>query len=280
MAHCIIVGCGDVGSRLAAQLVAGGHSVTGVRRRQAELPAGVQTLQADVAAPACPAGWPEQVDYLVYAVAAGRGGEAAYQAAYVDGLRNVLGWLAQRQQRVKRLVFVSSTGVYGQSAGEWVDEDAETAPTGFSGRILLAAEQLALASDQPATWLRLAGIYGPGRGYLLSQAQSGAQAEPLQYGNRIHADDAASLLASLIAKAEQGVALAEGYIGVDDEPAPLDEVLRWLRAQLGVTEGGGELLKRRAGSKRCRNTRARALGWAPQYPSYREGYAALLQRAD
>lgn len=276
MAQVVIVGCGDVGSRLAAQLQQAGHTVTGVRRSAASLPAGVQALQADVGVAACPADWPAQVDYLVYAVAAGAGGEAAYQAAYVEGLRNVLGWLAQRGQQLKRLLFISSTGVYGQSDGQWVDETSPTEPAGYSGRILLAAEQLALESGQPASWLRLAGIYGPGRGYLLKQARSGAQAEPLQFTNRIHADDAANLLATLIAQAEQGAALEVGYLGVDDEPAPLDEVLAWLRAELGIAAGTGELAKRRAGSKRCSNQRARALGWAPQYPSYREGYRVLL----
>ena len=276
MAQIVIVGCGDVGSRLAAQLQQAGHMVTGVRRSAAPLPVGVQALQADVGVSACPADWPAQVDYLVYAVAAGAGGEAAYQAAYVEGLRNVLGWLAQRGQQLKRLLFVSSTGVYGQSDGQWVDETSPTEPAGYSGRILLAAEQLALESGQAASWLRLAGIYGPGRGYLLKQAQSGARAEPLQFSNRIHADDAASLLATLIAKAEQGAVLEAGYLGVDNEPAPLDEVLTWLRAELGIAEGAGELAKRRAGSKRCSNQRARALGWQPQYPSYREGYRALL----
>ncbi len=74
-----------------------------------------------------------------------------------------------------------------------------------------------------------------------------------------------------------GKPLADCYLGVDDEPAPLHEVVAWLREQLGVSHWSDEQRVRRAGSKRCRNARARALGWAPQYPSYREGYAAILQ---
>lgn len=73
-----------------------------------------------------------------------------------------------------------------------------------------------------------------------------------------------------------GVPLADCYLGVDDEPAPLHEVVSWLREQLGVGHWSDEQRVRRAGSKRCSNARARALGWAPQYPSYREGYAAIL----
>jgi hypothetical protein len=66
------------------------------------------------------------------------------------------------------------------------------------------------------------------------------------------------------------------YIGVDDCPAPLHEVVAWLRDYLGVTSWSAEASIRRAGSKRCRNTRARALGWVPQYADYRQGYAAIL----
>ena len=68
------------------------------------------------------------------------------------------------------------------------------------------------------------------------------------------------------------------YIGVDDAPAPLAEVVGWLREYLGVTEWSEDASVRRTGSKRCSNARARALGWTPQYSSYREGYA--VQSAD
>lgn len=100
--------------------------------------------------------------------------------------------------------------------------------------------------------------------------------EPPLYANRIHADDAAGLLAFLLQADAEGAPLADCYLGVDDAPAPLHEVVGWLREQLGVTQWAAENSVRRAGSKRCSNARARALGWAPQFPSYREGYAAVL----
>jgi nucleoside-diphosphate-sugar epimerase len=102
--------------------------------------------------------------------------------------------------------------------------------------------------------------------------------DPPLYGNRIHVDDAAGLLAFLLRHVEQGGALQQCYIGVDDAPAPLAEVVDWLREYLGVTEWAADASVRRAGSKRCSNARAKALGWVPKYPSYREGYAAILQR--
>ena len=171
--------------------------------------------------------------------------------AYVDGLRRVLAWLAQHGQRPKRLLFVSSSGVYGQQHGEWVDETSAAHAEGYSGRVMREAEQVALASGLPATVVRLTGIYGPGREWLLGQVRQGYRvaSEPPLYGNRIHADDAAGLLAYLLQADARGVALEDCYIGVDDQPAPLHEVVAWLREQLGVSHWSAESTVRRAGSK-------------------------------
>lgn len=275
----LIVGCGDIGGRLATRLVAERWQVHGLRRSVGQLPAGVRGVAGDLFEPRCPAAWPTgQVDYLVYCVAASQHDEAGYQAAYVEGLQRVLGWLAEHGQQPRRLLFVSSSSVYAQRQGEWVDETSPTEPVGYSGRLMLKAEQVALGSGIPATCVRLTGIYGPGRERLSSQVREGYRVavEPPLYGNRIHADDGAALLAHLLEADWQGRVLEDCYIGVDDEPAPLAEVVEWLRGYLGVTAWAEEASIRRAGSKRCSNARARALGWTPQYPSFREGYAALL----
>ncbi|CRI59736.1 SDR family oxidoreductase [Pseudomonas sp. CCOS 191] len=276
----LIVGCGDVGGRLARQLLAHGWQVDGLRRSVRDLPEGVRPVAADLSNPQLPEAWPARApDYLVYCVAANQHDEAGYQAAYVDGLRHVLDWLKTNGQRPRRLLFVSSSSVYAQQDGEWIDESAATAPEGYSGKVMLEAERLALGSGIPASIVRLTGIYGPGREWLLSQVRQGYRVaeEPPLYGNRIHAEDAAGLLAHLLQADARGVALDDCYIGVDDDPAPLAEVVGWLREYLGVTEWSDEQRVRRTGSKRCSNARARALGWAPQYPSYKEGYAAILQ---
>ncbi|AMK33581.1 SDR family oxidoreductase [Pseudomonas mosselii] len=276
----LIVGCGDVGSRLARQLLAQGWQVSGLRRSVDQLPEGVRPIAADLAEPQIPSAWPEQgPDYLVYCVAASQHDAAGYQAAYVEGLRHVLGWLAAKGQRPRRLVFVSSSSVYAQQDGEWIAEAAATQPEGYSGKVMLEAERLALGSGIPATIVRLTGIYGPGREWLLSQVRQGYRVaeEPPLYGNRIHAEDAACLIAHLLQADARGVALDDCYIGVDDDPAPLAEVVAWLREYLGVTQWSDEQRVRRTGSKRCSNARARALGWVPMYPSYKEGYAAILQ---
>ncbi|NMY50422.1 SDR family oxidoreductase [Pseudomonas sp. WS 5011] len=278
----MIAGCGDVGGRLGQQLNAAGWTVYGLRRSVALLPQGIRPVAGDLHADACPAAWPsEPLDYLVYCAAATDHDEAGYRAAYVDGLRRVLGWLAQQGQRPKRVLFVSSSGVYGQQLGEWVDEQSPAEAGSYSGRIMREAEQLALNSGLPASLVRLTGLYGPGREWLLKQVRQGYRvvSEPPLYGNRIHVDDAAGLLAYLLQADARSVALDNCYIGVDDQPAPLHEVVAWLREQLEISHWSDDSTVRRSGSKRCSNARARALGWTPQYPSYREGYGVLLSKA-
>ncbi|WP_047338121.1 SDR family oxidoreductase [Pseudomonas protegens] len=275
----LIAGCGDVGSRLATQLLAEQWQVYGLRRNVSRLPQGVVGVAGDLFSEQCPGQWPQAApDYLVYCAAATEHDEAGYRAAYVDGLQHVLGWLKQRGQVPKRLLFVSSSSVYEQKGGEWVDETSMAGAQAYSGRMMLEAEQVALGSGIPATVVRLTGIYGPGREWLLTQVRRGYRVaiEPPLYGNRIHADDAAGLLAFLLKADRSGKALDDCYIGVDDAPAPLAEVVDWLRDYLGVTEWADDASVRRTGSKRCSNARARALGWVPRYPSYREGYAAIL----
>ena len=277
----LIAGCGDVGGRLGQQLNAVGWTVYGLRRSVSQLPEGIRPVAGDLHNDPCPAAWPtESLDYLVYCAAATEHDEAGYRAAYVDGLRHVLGWLAQYGQQPKRVLFVSSSGVYGQQHGDWVDETSPAEAENYSGRIMREAEQLALHSVLPASVVRLTGLYGPGRQWLLNQVRQGYRvaSEPPLYGNRIHVDDAAGLLAFLLQADASGVALEDCYIGVDDEPAPLHEVVAWLREQLHVSHWSEGSTVRRAGSKRCSNARARALGWTPQYPTFREGYRAILQQ--
>ncbi|WP_296260748.1 MULTISPECIES: SDR family oxidoreductase [unclassified Pseudomonas] len=275
----LIAGCGDIGGRLASQLLPQGWTVYGLRRSVAMLPAGVCGVSGDLFDARIPAQWPEgRVDYLVYCATPSERDEAGYRAAYVQGLRHVLGWVQRSGQKPRRILFVSSSSVYGQQHGEWVDEASLAQASGFSGQVMREAEQVALDSGLQATIVRLTGIYGPGRSDLMNRVRQGYSVaeDPPLYGNRIHADDAAGLLAFLLQADARGVALDDIYIGVDDAPAPLAEVVKWMRERLGVTQWSDENSVRRAGSKRCSNARAKALGWMPRYASYKEGYEAML----
>lgn len=265
----LVAGCGYVGTELARRLVADGHEVWGLRRSPGVLPAGVRGLAADVTDPATLAVLPRDVEAVVYAVAPGSRDEAAYRAAYVDGLANVLTAVGD----VGRLVFVSSTAVYGQTDGSEVDEDSPTAPDRPTGRILLEAEGVARSAG--GTVLRLGGIYGPGRTRLVDEVRAGVATFPPEpvHTNRIHRDDAAGAIAHLL----QLDAPAPVYLGVDDDPATRREVLTWLAERLGAPPPREAPDQRtRGGNKRCRNTRLRASGYELIYPSFRDGYGAML----
>ncbi|MGH8418528.1 MAG: SDR family oxidoreductase [Pseudomonas sp.] len=279
MPSVLIAGCGDIGGRLASQLLLEGWTVYGLRRSVAKLPEGVRGVNGDLFDARIPVHWPEgRIDYLVYCATPTERDETGYRAAYVQGLRHVLGWVERSGQKPRRILFVSSSSVYGQKQGEWIDETSPAEALGFSGQVMREAEQVALDSGLPATVVRLTGIYGPGRSDLMNRVRQGYSVaiDPPLYGNRIHADDAAGLLAFLLRADARGVALDDVYIGVDDAPAPLAEVVDWMRERLGVTQWSDENSVRRAGSKRCSNARARALGWVPRYASYKEGYEAML----
>lgn len=272
----LIAGCGDVGAALGVQLARAGHRVWGLRRRPAGLPGDITPLAADLADPASLRNLPDGVDRVVYTAAAGGYDDGAYRRAYVDGVYNLLDALVAAGRPPERFVFASSTSVYGQSGGEWVDETSQTEPTGFAGRRMLEGEQAARSGPCAAVAVRFGGIYGPGRLRLLRRVVDGGECvdAPPVYTNRIHRDDCAGVLAHL-AFLEQPEPV---YLAVDDEPAPECEVMDWLAARLGVAapgrRGQGGALPAR-GNKRCRNARLRASGYAFRYPGYRAGYGAL-----
>lgn len=267
----LIAGCGDVGTGVAALLARGGHEVTGLRRTAVAMPPGVTCLCADLTAPATLAPLAGAWDVVVYAPTPAERGEAAYRAVFEHGLAHLFSVL-----RARRLLFVSSTAVYGQDDGTWVDEDTVVAPQAFNGAVLVRAEELARTLAPEPVAVRLGGIYGPGREWLIRSARAAAgqplTARPVHWTNRIHRDDAAALIAHLATLGDPQVA----YNGVDDSPAARFEVLSWLARQLGlaapvpVTEAGPDT------GKRVRNGRLRRTGLLLRYPDYRAGYRALL----
>jgi nucleoside-diphosphate-sugar epimerase len=275
----LIAGAGYVGAALARELVAGGHEVVLLRRSAAQAPPGARAFRADLTAPRALDALPA-ADWVFYTAAADERSDAAYRLAYVEGLARLIERFERAEAPPRRLLFTSSTAVYGQQAGEWVDESSETEPADFSGRRLLEGEALVRGAPFPGTVLRLGGIYGPGRTSLLERARSGAVGGPT-YTNRIHRDDAAAALAHLA----QHAAPEPRYVAVDCEPAPEAEVLAWLARRLKAsasrpTEAAARSSRGARGNKRCRNARLLAAGFRFRYPTYREGYEALLAGRD
>jgi nucleoside-diphosphate-sugar epimerase len=259
----VIAGAGDVGGRLATLRLAAGDEVIALRRRETAATPGLRTVRADLASGEGLARLPRQAEALVFCAAPDRRDEAAYRALYLDGLRRLLDACM-----APRLVFVSSSAVYRDDAGEWVDEDTPADPPAFNGRVLLETERV-LARHDGGTALRLSGIYGPGREMMLRKARAGEAGRP-HWTNRIHAEDAASALSHLL----DLPAPASCYLGSDDQPTPESELLDWLRAREGLPSVAAA--EGAATGRRLRNARLRASGWSPRYPDYRAGYGALL----
>jgi nucleoside-diphosphate-sugar epimerase len=281
----LIAGCGYVGCALARMLVEDGDVVWGLRRNPADLPDGVRPVAGDVGDPGSLGDVPSHPDVIVYAVAPADRSPEAYRAAYVDGVARVLRAAGDTANPFRgRLVLVSSTGVYGESEGAWVDEDTDPNPADETGRVLLEGERAARSFGGRGTVLRLGGIYGPGRDRTVRRVASGEAGCPEAglFGNRIHRDDAAGAARHLAALPDPGPT----YVGVDSEPAELRAVYRWIadgldvadpcadaRADIGAPAG------RRGTNKRCSNARLLQSGYTFRYPTFREGYADFIAAA-
>jgi nucleoside-diphosphate-sugar epimerase len=277
----LIAGCGYVGTALGERLVALGHEVWAIRRDPSALPNSFNKFAADLTHRRAIEDLPGSIDYVVYCASAGESSDAAYQRAYVDGLSNVLS--ATEGSGVRRVFFTSSTSVYAQTGGVVVDEESETRPEHFSGvRTLQAENLLRRAKHAPSTSLRCAGIYGPGRTRLIDSVRQGTASMSTRLTNRIHRDDIAGVIVHLMqAEAVQAGVAPPVLLLSDDEPAPQRDVTTFIAQQLGVPEPpvGAAEPSGRGGDKRCNNARLKATGYHLQYPSYREGYAAMLAGA-
>jgi nucleoside-diphosphate-sugar epimerase len=301
----LIVGCGYAGRAIARKLTGAGVAVTGTVARpeglEAVAAAGAAPLQLDLAEALArsPAedGRADLTalvaahDAVVYAVGPARVGEGDQ---FADFLPAFLDLLEEAPPPLRAFVYLSSTGVYGERGGEWVDEATPLgADVGPRGRLRQAAEAALLRAWRewglPVRILRLAGIYGPGRHVglrLRAGTATVVEAEPPLVVNRIHVDDLARACAAALARGASG----EVYVVADDEPATLREVGDYAASLLGLPPPPGEDLeaaRARLGAanlhlvadrKRCRNAKLKqALRVRLKYPTYREGIPAVLQ---
>jgi len=281
----LIVGCGYLGQRLATRCQQAGHTVQAMTRsaERAEVfrARGWQPIVADICEPATLSHLPE-VDAVVFAVGYDRTSGRTQQEVYVQGLAHILERVAGR---CHRFIYISSSSVYGQQAGEWVDEDSVCEPTQTGGQCCLSAEQQVEAklsgSRTQGVVLRLSGIYGPGR--LLSRIESLRNGEPLtgspaSWLNLIHVDDAVSMCQKVL----QDPPRRAVYLVSDDAPVPRGVYYQRLAELVGAPQpvfDESQPARRGAGglNKRCSNRRMRD-EWqlTLEYPSYREGLAHAL----
>ncbi|HMB04041.1 MAG TPA: SDR family oxidoreductase [Isosphaeraceae bacterium] len=283
----LIVGCGYLGRRVGARLARRGERLLGTTRSAERAPTlanlGIEPVIADVLDPGSLAGWPE-ADRVLYCVGFDRSAGVAMRTAYVEGLRHALDRLAGR---AGRLVYVGSTGVYGQTGGEWVDEASPTEPTHEAGRVALDAERLARrVGDRrglPVVVVRYSGLYGPGRIVRRASLERGEPiaGDPARSLNLIHIDDAAE---AAIAALDRG-APGEVYLASDDRPVARREyytlAARLVHApapRFEIPAPGTSEARRDASNKRVSNRRMReALRVSLRFPDITTGLPAAIR---
>jgi len=274
----VLAGCGDLGTEAALRFVSLGHRVLGLRRSADELPASIEGVSIDLSTtrPTLPA----DTEVVVVALSAGSRDVDTYRASYVDGLRNVLDALDDAAAVGARVLFVSSTAVYDVDDGSIVDESTPATGASPTAEVILEAEALLHERRPDGVVLRLGGIYGPGRERLISQVRDGEAtlAEPAgssPHTNRIHRDDAAAAIVHLTTTSAPTDVL---YVGVDDEPSRLDDVLTFVADELGlpVPPSAPPRGRQAGGDKRLSNARLRGTEFSFTYPTYREGYRAVI----
>lgn len=270
----IVVGAGYIGAPLCRALAARGQPVVGIRRSDSRTGMqGVEMKCADVTDPASlRAIWPDRVEDLVFCAA--RGADQGYDELYVQGMQNLLEVVEQVGSAMRRVLFVSSTGVYGESRGQWVDEDTEPVPTREAGRIMLQAEEILRSFPGESVAVRCAGLYGPGRARLIRAVQQGKDRpgrRPSTWLNQIHRDDCIGVVQHLLDVPNPHPL----YIATDEEPALRVDVLSWLAQAMKCTMPLAAATDHTEG-KRCSNRRLLDAGYQFRFPTYREGYAQVL----
>lgn len=277
----LIAGCGDLGCRVAnIVLQQSGQCVWGLRRTSesgiTQAP-GFNWHTADLSKPETLAMLPPGITHILFSAAPNVRTETAYRDVYFNGLKNVV--QSAFNPALKRILFISSSAVYGEHGDEWVDEETPVNPQNFNGRILLESEQwLSQFGKEHAITtlcLRLSGIYGPGRASLLDKlklGQAGAPSLPTHWANRIHVEDAANAIVHLM----NLQAPLSTYLVTDSTPLPLRTLYESLARLVDGPTPPEALAPRFVGSKRLSNARLRASGFEFKWQESLAGYASII----
>lgn len=273
MPRLLIAGYGYVGKAAAQLFQAAGWEVEGWTRTKesAGQDSPLLVRPVDISRRSAVENAAAKFDAVIHCASSGGGGAESYRQVYFDGARNLVEIL-----QPDRFLFTSSTSVYAQVNGEWVDETSPAEPKHETGRILRATEEF--IRQNGGTIARLAGIYGPGRSAILRKFLSGeARLEEggQRYLNQVHRDDVAAAFLHLITLPNE-----QRTVNVsDNEPLTQRECYTWLAARLQrplPPEGAMGERKRGRSNKRVSNQKLRQLGWTPQFPTFEAGMAAVI----
>lgn len=271
MSRVLIAGCGYVGVATADLFHAAGWGVEGWTHSEGSVAAlrdkPYPVRAVDITARHAIEAAAGQFDAVIHCASSGGGGAESYRRVYFEGAQNLLAVL-----QPPAFLYTSSTSVYAQTGGEWVDEESAAEPVHESGRILRQTEEF--VRQHGGMVARLAGIYGPGRSALLRKFLSGdarIEGDGGRYLNQVHRDDIAAALLHLVTLPNE-----RRMVNVtDDQPITQREAYAWLAQKLhrplpaaGPHPSAG---KRGLSNKRVANRTLRALGWRAQYPTFASG---------
>jgi|MDTC01.2.fsa_nt_gb nucleoside-diphosphate-sugar epimerase len=271
----LIAGLGFLGEPLGCHLSSQGHEVVGLTH-SAESADRLQSMHdfsvlasdlSDLSVLRASISNEAPFDCIVHCASSGRGGAERYRAVYFDGVKHLLEVCPEA-----KLHYTSSTSVYGQKDGSVVDEASPAKPDRETGQILRATEDLVMASGGVVS--RLAGIYGPGRFYMLLkflQKSATIEGDGGRYLNQAHQSDIVQALTLMLVN---DALRSEIFNVVDSSPQTQQQAYSWLAEHFE-----GDLppfvppdLNRKRGwtHKRVSNAKLLGLGWQPQYPSFQD----------
>jgi nucleoside-diphosphate-sugar epimerase len=281
MARILIAGCGDIGAAAGQRLASYGHEVIGLKRHPPANNEKLTYIKCDLTSITEVEKLDTRFDLVIYILTPDDRSEQSYRKAFEQAVNNLLDRFAQNSRETS-FIFISSTSVYGQTKGEWVDEQSPTEPKTITGQIILQAEKTILAHGSDNCVIRFSGIYGRTRSRLLDTVRKGGkiQYEPPYYTNRIHRDDCIEIIRFIANRMIAGEGLEPIYLATDDDPAPKWDVFNYLARMLSVAPPAKATLPHDVDqNKRCSNRRLKELGYEFSYKSYREGYE-FIEPAD
>lgn len=277
---CLFVGFGQIASRVFDGLRDEINAYVLKRSARAPVPESlVQTYYGDVASDETWSSVPRDIEVVLFCVTPGGRLAEDYRQVFLLGVQACIRHF-RAAEKAPHIVFVSSTSVFNQDDGEWLDESSPAEPTSPTSKVLRLAELDLQNSDMPHTIVRFSGIYGADRTRMILQVLQGqavlSKAERLS--NRIHEDDAVGFLAFLIRRILSGEDVDALYIATDSASCDLNEVYRFIGHQLGAElqmMDEDEPLTRRTGNKRLSNARMLETGYRLAYPGFTEGYKEM-----
>lgn len=274
----LLLGYGDIAQRLAKISLADEIPVTAVRRTPMQS-APIEPISGSVTNPETLGRVIEENIFdIVVTLTPDNYSAQGYRDTYL-ACAQALAKILPTDSPQSRVVFISSTSVYGQDNGELVDEESDCHPRSETAKVLLESEAAISGIGVTHCNLRFSGIYGPGRTRIIERTKSGniPPRTPTHWTNRIHSDDCARAIDHLLRI--NSADLPSYVLATDSLPAPRYDVQTYIADQLGISASSDT--PNNSGNeetgKRCSNKLLLGLGFELLYPDYREGFSKLIQ---